>query len=105
MDSDGELSLPEIERMVQELYGVKGGGLSSMGTDILNDVNHYAEERGGFLSLVSFTCYTMVSLEEMINALFSTDLIFSKEPFNAPIPNISHPTSNTKESHGGQLLG
>ena len=63
LDTDGELSLPEIERMIQELYGVNGTNLiTSMGKDALNDVNHYAEERGGFLNLVSFTCYTMVRL-------------------------------------------
>ncbi len=59
LDSDGELSLPEIERMVIELYGT-GNILNSMGKEVLEDINQFAEERGGgVLSLTSFSIYTM----------------------------------------------
>ena len=52
-DKGGMLSLPEIERLVQELYGEK---LST--GEVLNDINHFAEQRGGTLTLESFTIYT-----------------------------------------------
>lgn len=58
MDSDGQLSLPEIERMVLELYG-KNKILSKIGHEVLQDINQFAEERGGILTLTSFTIYTM----------------------------------------------
>jgi len=58
LDSDGELSLPEIERMVLELYG-NVGRLNGIGKKILDNVNSFAEERGGFLNQTSFTVYTM----------------------------------------------
>lgn len=58
LDSDGELSFPEIERMVQELYG-KDGTLTSQGKECLKDVTLFAEERGGTLNLTAFTVYTM----------------------------------------------
>ena len=59
LDSDGELSLPEIERMVQELYGKNNTELSGIGSDVLEDVYNFAEDRGGVLDLNSFTIYTM----------------------------------------------
>ena len=45
LDSDGELSLPEIERMVQELYG-EGGG-----KQCLKEAIDFAVARGGALKL------------------------------------------------------
>jgi len=57
LNGAGELSLPEIERMVQELYG-QDLSLDSTGSAVLKDINHFAEERGGVLSLTSFTIYT-----------------------------------------------
>jgi Ca2+-binding EF-hand superfamily protein len=53
----GELSLPEIETMVQELCGDKlseGSG----GREVLKNINHFAEQRGGVLNLTSFAIYT-----------------------------------------------
>ncbi len=44
-DSDGELSLPEIERMVNELFGVGGG------KQCLKEAIDFAKTRGGVLSL------------------------------------------------------
>lgn len=58
LDSDGELSLPEIERMIQELYGPGSKNPNSKGHFILNDINHFAEIRGGVLDLTAFTMYT-----------------------------------------------
>jgi Ca2+-binding EF-hand superfamily protein len=55
LDFDGELSLPEIERMLQELYGLH---LTSSDNHILSDINRFAEQRGGTLNLTSFTIYT-----------------------------------------------
>ena len=57
LDSDGQLSLPEIERMILELYG-KNKILSKIGHEVLQDINQFAEERGGILTLTSFTIYT-----------------------------------------------
>ena len=57
LDADGELSLPEIDRMVQELYG--DAKTNPVGRDVLRDVNQFAEDRGGVLDLTSFTIYTM----------------------------------------------
>jgi hypothetical protein len=45
LDSDGELSLPEIERMVHELFGVGGG------KRCLKEAIDFAQARGGVLSL------------------------------------------------------
>jgi Ca2+-binding EF-hand superfamily protein len=45
LDSDGELSLPEIERMVEELYGTGGG------KQCLKEAIEFAEARGGALNL------------------------------------------------------
>ena len=45
LDSDGELSLPEIERMVYELFGVGGG------KQCLKEAIDFAKARGGVLSL------------------------------------------------------
>ncbi len=59
MDADGELSLPEIERMVVELYGIDKVMNSRIGKDVLQDVSKYAEDRGGVLNLNSFSIYTM----------------------------------------------
>lgn len=55
LDSDGLLSLPEIERMVEEVYGKN---LSFPGAEVLSDVNSFAAERGGVLDLAAFTVYT-----------------------------------------------
>ena len=55
LDFDGELSLPEIERMIQELFG---RDLKAMGNHILSDINSFAEQRGGTLNITSFTIYT-----------------------------------------------
>ncbi|KAL3770976.1 hypothetical protein ACHAW5_000378 [Stephanodiscus triporus] len=52
LDSDGELSLPEIERMVEELYGTSGG------KQCLKEAIEFAEARGGALNLNSFTAFT-----------------------------------------------
>ncbi|KAL3797506.1 hypothetical protein HJC23_009870 [Cyclotella cryptica] len=51
-DSDGELSIPEIEKMVEELYGEKGG------RKCFRQATQYAEERGGALSLNAFIAFT-----------------------------------------------
>ena len=72
LDSDGELSLPEIELMVQELYNgsdwwtsdqdqIRRQATPQVGQkeQILDDVSRYAEDRGGVLDLTSFTIYTM----------------------------------------------
>ena len=45
LDSDGELSIPEIERMVKELFG-EGGGKQCLDSAI-----EFAETRGGALNL------------------------------------------------------
>jgi Ca2+-binding EF-hand superfamily protein len=44
-DSDGELSLPEIERMVNDLFGVGGG------KQCLKEAIDFAKTRDGVLSL------------------------------------------------------
>ena len=45
LDSDGELSIPEIEQMVKELFG-EGGGKQCLDSAI-----EFAETRGGALNL------------------------------------------------------
>ena len=59
LDSDGELSLPEIERLIIELYGRNNVIDSSMGNEAMQDINKFAEDRGGILTLPAFTMYTM----------------------------------------------
>jgi GNAT superfamily N-acetyltransferase len=46
LDADGELSLPEIELMVEELYGGEGAG-----KQCLQEITEFAEARGGALNL------------------------------------------------------
>ncbi len=45
LDSDGELSVPEIEQMVWEFFGKGGGG------KCLEDASKYAEHHGGAMKL------------------------------------------------------
>eukprot|EP00956_Cyclotella_meneghiniana_P032057 scaffold86357_cov74-Cyclotella_meneghiniana.AAC.3 len=52
LDADGELSIPEIENLIEELYGEKGG------RQCLSQITQYAEERGGALSLNAFIAFT-----------------------------------------------
>ena len=58
LNGSGEISLPEIERMVHELYGQGLENNSSIGKAVLKDVVSFAEDRGGVLNLTSFTIYT-----------------------------------------------
>eukprot|EP00985_Skeletonema_marinoi_P010037 scaffold4729_cov95-Skeletonema_marinoi.AAC.2 len=52
LDCDGELSIPEIENMVKELFGDTGGKLC------LREATEYAAERGGALNLNAFISFT-----------------------------------------------
>lgn len=52
LDSDGELSIPEVEGMVGELYGHNGGGKCLM------EAVEFLEQRGGALKLNSFIAFT-----------------------------------------------
>ena len=52
LDCDGELSIPEIENMVKELFGETGGELC------LREATEYAAERGGALNLSAFISFT-----------------------------------------------
>jgi Ca2+-binding EF-hand superfamily protein len=51
-DEDGELSIPEIETMIEDFFGEKGG------RKCLSQITQYAEERGGALRLNSFISFT-----------------------------------------------
>ena len=53
LDADGELSLPEIELMVEELYGGEGAG-----KQCLQEITEFAEARGGALNL--WVCYNNI---------------------------------------------
>eukprot|EP00986_Skeletonema_menzelii_P002387 scaffold647_cov150-Skeletonema_menzelii.AAC.34 len=52
LDCDGELSIPEIENMVKDLFGDTGGKLC------LREATEYAAERGGALNLNAFITFT-----------------------------------------------
>lgn len=52
LDCDGELSIPEIENMVKDLFGATGGKLC------MRDATEYAAERGGALNLNAFISFT-----------------------------------------------
>lgn len=57
LSNKGELSLPDLETLVKELYGSnlpKG----SIGSRVLNDIIYFAEVRGGVLTLNPFTIFT-----------------------------------------------
>ena len=56
LHSKGELSLPDIECMVHELYGTNLPD-GSTGRVILEDLSKFAEVRGGALNLTSYTIY------------------------------------------------
>ena len=53
----GELSFPDIERMMIELFG-EDGIKSGTGKVAMDDITLYAEERGGRLKSADFTIYT-----------------------------------------------
>ena len=53
----GELSFPDIERMMIELFG-EDGIKSGTGKVAMDDITLYAEERGGRLKPADFTIYT-----------------------------------------------
>ena len=53
----GELSFPDIERMMIELFG-EDGMKSGTGKVAMDDITLYAEERGGRLKPADFTIYT-----------------------------------------------
>jgi len=56
-DSDGEISYPEMECMIEELYG-KTGKRSTSGKQCLADLTYYAETQGGALSLDNCAYFT-----------------------------------------------
>ena len=56
-DCDGELSFPEIEHIIEELYG-KDGVKSGTGKKAMDDITVFARERGGCLRLADFTIIT-----------------------------------------------
>ena len=58
-NNDGELSFPEIERMVEELYGQGAAKEYTNAKEVQEDITVFAEERGGSLDLTGFTIYTM----------------------------------------------
>ena len=54
----GELSFPDIERMMIELFGEDGIKCCGTGKVAMDDITLYAEERGGRLKPANFTIYT-----------------------------------------------
>lgn len=63
LDSDGELSVPEIEHMVWEFFGKGGGGRC------LEDATKYAEQRGGAMKL--WVHFSDVQLEHVYRYMHS----------------------------------
>lgn len=59
LDSDGELTYPEIEKMVLELFGSTDNIKSMKSTECLQDLTIFAEERGGVITLDSFAYFVM----------------------------------------------
>jgi Ca2+-binding EF-hand superfamily protein len=53
----GELSLPDLEMMVENLYG-SNLSQESVGRSVFSDIISFAEVRGGVLNLNSFTIFT-----------------------------------------------
>ena len=45
--------------MILELYGTNNVLTSKIGKEVMSDINKFTEDRGGVLSLTSFTIYTM----------------------------------------------
>lgn len=56
LDSDGELTYPELEKMVHELFGSTD---NARGKECLKDLTSLAEEKGGVITLESFACFAM----------------------------------------------
>ena len=66
LDSDGELSIPEIEQMIKELFG-EGGGKQCLASAI-----DFAEARGGALNLsVHHILYTYIQYDTHYVMLFA----------------------------------
>ena len=66
LDSDGELSIPEIEQMIKELCG-EGGGKQCLASAI-----DFAEARGGALNLsVHHILYTYIQYDTHYVMLFA----------------------------------
>ena len=58
LNSDGELSYPEMEILVEELYG-KEGKTSGNGKQCLTDLTYFAERSGGTLSSDDFSIFAL----------------------------------------------
>ena len=74
LDSDGELSVPELEGMVGELYGQNGGN------KCLNEAVEFAEHRGGALKLNSFIAFT-ASHQMLLFPMFNLQRKLQKRVF------------------------
>lgn len=57
LNDNGELSLPDLETLLKEVYG-SNLSKDSIGSHVLNDIINFAEVRGGVLTLNSFTIFT-----------------------------------------------
>lgn len=58
VDSDGLLSCPEVEAMVEELFGQDGAQTNSLGLECMEDLMKLAEENGA-ITLDLFTVFTV----------------------------------------------
>ncbi|KAL9187085.1 hypothetical protein ACHAXT_010805 [Thalassiosira profunda] len=100
LDADGELSIPEIEGMVRELFGDDGG------KQCLNEAIDFAEARGGALNLNAFIAFTGThqlllfpmfqiqrKLQRKVFGIRYWEKVerAAKENFNGPNPNEFNP--------------
>lgn len=74
LDDDGELSIPEIENMVKELFGDGGGKLCA------RKAIEYAAERGGALNLNAFISFT-ASHQMLLFPMFQIQRRLQKKVF------------------------
>ena len=93
LDLDGELSIPEIEQMVDELYGENGG------QKCLSQITQYAEERGGALSLHSFIAFTATH-QSLLFPMFLIQQKLQRKVFGRKFWQSVDRKSKTKKSKG-----
>lgn len=95
LDCDGELSIPEIENMVKELFGVIGGKLC------LRKATEYAAERGGALNLNAFISFTATH-QTLLFPMFQIQRKLQKKVFGVQFWEEIERSSKEKFDHTGK---
>ncbi|KAL7431718.1 hypothetical protein ACHAXM_004563 [Skeletonema potamos] len=95
LDCDGELSIPEIENMVRELFGDAGGKLC------LREATIYAAELGGALNLNAFISFTATH-QTLLFPMFQIQRKIQKKVFGVQFWEEIERSSKEEYDHTGR---